>query len=152
MSANLQITPDVTRSIHAFDVSGSKSATRAGHQDGAPPTRSNPAPAANHRMDVVPHAAQDAATRTGEGEAESKVERHQLDGDALRAITKNLNDVMNTFNKGLRFEVNEKIDALYVKIINKDTDEVIKTIPSEEVLRMMERMQSALGMILDAQV
>lgn len=133
MSANLHLTPDVSRSLHAAEV-----------------------PRSTHHAEVAPRAAshreEPREEKTHAETAKADVKRNQPQEETLRVITEQLNDVMSAFNKGLRFEVNEKIDALYVKIINKDTDEVIKTIPSEEVLRMMERMHSALGMILDTEV
>lgn len=138
MSANLNLTSDVSRSVHAADA----------------PRFSKPSRAESRNAEALRAASNDRQDqqKTRAEEAKADVKRNQPQEETLSAITEQLNDVMTAFNKGLRFEVNEKIDALYVKIINKSTDEVIKTIPSEEVLRMMERMHSALGMILDTEV
>jgi len=61
-----------------------------------------------------------------------------------------LNEVMETFNKGIRFRMFENTGRMYVQIVNRHTQEVIRTIPPEELLRAMEKLHEVLGMILDA--
>jgi uncharacterized FlaG/YvyC family protein len=43
----------------------------------------------------------------------------------------------------------EESGELYAKVINKDTNEVLKTIPSEEALDLMNRVQDMVGLLLD---
>lgn len=53
------------------------------------------------------------------------------------------------FNRGIKFQVHEQTEEIYVEIIDKDTGEVIKQIPPEEMLRIAASVQEFLGLILD---
>jgi len=54
------------------------------------------------------------------------------------------------FDRQLRFEVlHEAGDVLQVQVIDTETDKVIRKIPPDEVVRLMERMQSLIGAIFD---
>lgn len=50
---------------------------------------------------------------------------------------------------GLVFEVNQESRELVIKIVNRETHQVIRQIPAEEVQRLRAAMQSMLGVVLD---
>ena len=50
---------------------------------------------------------------------------------------------------GLVFEVNQESHELIIKIVDRQTQEIIREIPPEEVRQMRATMQSALGLFLD---
>jgi flagellar protein FlaG len=50
---------------------------------------------------------------------------------------------------GLVFEVNQESRELVIKIVNRETHQVIRQIPAEEVQRLRAAMQSLLGVVLD---
>jgi flagellar protein FlaG len=50
---------------------------------------------------------------------------------------------------GLVFEVNQESRELVIKIVNRETHQVIREIPAEEVRRLRAAMQSMLGVVLD---
>lgn len=52
-------------------------------------------------------------------------------------------------NTRFTYYVNEKIDQFVVRIVDRDTDNVIKEIPSREIQRMHENIQEAIGLIFD---
>jgi len=62
-----------------------------------------------------------------------------------------LNDVMSTFDKGIHFRVHEETHRTYVEIVNKKTNEVVRTFPPEELLDAMARLHQVIGMILDTE-
>ena len=72
--------------------------------------------------------------------------------EKVENATEQLNQIMETFNKGMRFRVHDDTDQTYVEIFNKNTEEVVKTFPSEDMLDLMARMENVLGMILDVEV
>lgn len=51
----------------------------------------------------------------------------------------------------LEFHVGEKTGRIIVKIIDKDTQEVIRTIPPEEMTRFSEQVSELRGLLFDAQ-
>jgi flagellar protein FlaG len=50
---------------------------------------------------------------------------------------------------GLVFEVNQESRELIIKIVNRETHQVIRQIPAEEVQRLRAAMESMLGVVLD---
>ncbi|OON98867.1 MAG: hypothetical protein ATN35_02980 [Epulopiscium sp. Nele67-Bin004] len=51
----------------------------------------------------------------------------------------------------LRFSVHERTNRVAVQIVDKASDQVIKEIPSEEVLDMLGKMWDAAGIFVDVQ-
>ena len=68
----------------------------------------------------------------------------------LRAIKEVLDRVIK--NTRYSYSINEQIDQFVVQIIDKDTDNVIKEIPSRELQRMHENIQEAIGLLFDTQI
>ncbi len=53
------------------------------------------------------------------------------------------------FNKRLRFSINEELNQVVVKVIDSETDKVIKEIPPETLQRMHVRIREAIGLLID---
>ena len=53
----------------------------------------------------------------------------------------------NQFN--LKFSVDEKSNAIVVQLLEKGTGKLIRQIPSEEILKLKQRISDLLGMIYD---
>jgi len=49
---------------------------------------------------------------------------------------------------GLRFEVDEDTDKVIVKVVERESGEVIRQIPSEEVVRIAKVLGNAPGMLM----
>lgn len=71
----------------------------------------------------------------------------------------NLQDQVENMNKlseanftSLKFNVHEQLSRVYVQVINKDTDEVVREIPSEKFLDMMASMLEFVGLLIDKKV
>lgn len=62
-----------------------------------------------------------------------------LSPDELGELLDEINNTMYSMNKSLRFEVNDKTEDLVVRVINTDTDQVIRQYPSEDVLKRKEQ-------------
>ncbi len=68
-------------------------------------------------------------------------------------MVEDLNDYMNGLKTSLRFSISEDIDRqVIVKIKNRETDEVIKQIPAEELINIKKKMEELTGMLLDHSV
>ena len=68
--------------------------------------------------------------------------------DLIKAVN-NINQAFEAFNQGVRFKVNDDTKQLVVQIVNQDTDEVIKEIPSKEVLELEAQIREMVGLFLD---
>lgn len=52
---------------------------------------------------------------------------------------------------GVRFENNDKVDELVVQVVDKQTDELIRQIPPEEILSMKAALGDLRGNLVDTQ-
>jgi flagellar protein FlaG len=69
-------------------------------------------------------------------------------GELAKAVGQ-LNDTMEAYSTGLRFELHEKSGEMMVKVINERDDTVIREIPPEKVLDMVAHFKKVLGIIVD---
>lgn len=67
----------------------------------------------------------------------------------LNTITENLNEQMQTLGTNIRFAYNDDYRGLTVRVIDQNTGDVIRQIPSEEAIKMAEYFRTALGLIFD---
>ena len=65
-----------------------------------------------------------------------------------RAVNK-ANDTMRFHGRSLKFEIHEKTNDIMVKIIDKETQEVIREIPPEKMLDMFASMLELAGLLVD---
>lgn len=68
--------------------------------------------------------------------------------DLTRAIS-NLNQFLKDSRRDLRFQVDESSGRTIIRIVNPDTGEIVRQIPSEEVLKTARTLREA-GILLDA--
>ena len=76
-----------------------------------------------------------------EGSAQSATEKMERTVAAL-------NDVFDQTNVGLRFRVDDATGDTIVSVIDRDTGDVLRQMPPEEILRMRQRLQELMGFCL----
>ena len=82
--------------------------------------------------------ARDAAAR----QAEEAREPAPLDD-----VVSGLNDLVHELHRELQFSIDEDSGDTVIKVIDRETDEVVRQIPPEEVLRLRKRLLEAAGVI-----
>jgi flagellar protein FlaG len=65
----------------------------------------------------------------------------------LGGTVSDLNDLVQHLRRELQFSVEEESGTLVVKIIDKETDEVVRQIPPEDLLVLKQRLADAAGAI-----
>ncbi|MBT3274732.1 MAG: flagellar protein FlaG [Spirochaetales bacterium] len=88
--------------------------------------------------------AKDVAKKLSEAAAETKQDRIQVE--------RYLSDIVKYtrfFNKRLRFSINEELNQVVVKVIDSQTDKVIKEIPPAVLQRLHVRIREAIGLLVD---
>ncbi len=83
-----------------------------------------------------------------------KTEQEQRPAEVTQKARKaasQLNNVMNEFDKGLKFKVHEATHRTYVEVIDKKTNKVLHTLPPKKLLDTLARFHEVIGMIFDAQ-
>ena len=76
-------------------------------------------------------------------------EQQELTREQVRQYTEELRRVSRAFNKRLSFNYNEDLEQMIVKVIDRDTDKVIKELPPNELQRVHLRIREAIGLLLD---
>jgi len=77
---------------------------------------------------------------------EEKKDEKEVTQEMLNEIS---DDVETLYSVGLQFAKHNDSGRTMVKVINKDTDELIREIPAEKVLDMAAKMEEMIGMLFD---
>jgi flagellar protein FlaG len=78
-------------------------------------------------------------------------EQQQLRVDDLRDKVAQLNDYMQNLNRSLQFSVDEDSGDTVVKVIDSETEEVVRQIPSEAILKIRNAVAEYRGILLEIQ-
>ncbi len=65
------------------------------------------------------------------------------------ALIERANKAINGANKSFEYSIHEATKQIIVKVIDKDTNEVIREIPSEKILDMVAKMWELNGLFVD---
>jgi len=78
----------------------------------------------------------------------------QLDQQELERTVSDINDFVQNIQRSLHFSVSESSGRTIIEVYDKQTDELIRTIPSEEVQRISEAISEKIseGLILKTNV
>lgn len=71
---------------------------------------------------------------------------------ALYATAADLEQVSLAFNKKLKFVVDHQSHEVIVKVIDAETDKVIKELPPEEMQRLHSKIKETIGFLFDERV
>lgn len=71
--------------------------------------------------------------------------------EQVESAVSQISDFVQNFQRDLKFSIDEESDRLVVKVVDSQTQEVIRQIPSEESLRIARHLDSADSLILREQ-
>jgi len=75
-----------------------------------------------------------------------------LPGEDLDRAAEILEQTFRLFNKRFKITVNKEIERVVVKVIDGNTDKVIKEIPPEELQRLIARIKETIGLLFDQKI
>ncbi len=67
----------------------------------------------------------------------------------LMKLTEELNKEMNPLNINIKFGFNDKVDEMFVSVYERDSNKLIRKIPSDEAMELMKKMREIIGIIFD---
>jgi len=76
-------------------------------------------------------------------------QKTQLTGESLHQMVDKLQEYTSSQKRNISFRVDEISNRAVVTVVNTETNEVIRQIPSEEMLALAHRLESNMGAILD---
>jgi flagellar protein FlaG len=71
------------------------------------------------------------------------------DEAALDAAVERLNVEVVSLQRSLRFSIDKETGRTIIKVIDRETDEVIRQIPPEYTMQILRRMEIGAGVILE---
>ena len=110
------------------------------------PVESQPSAAS----DLKPQTLQEAKeAEKKEQEKEGRLAPGTMSENSVSEMTETFNELMDKINCNIEFNYNKKANMLNVKMIDKETKEVIKEFPPEEMIENMIKAKDWLGAFID---
>ena len=76
-------------------------------------------------------------------------EKDELGREQLEKMAQQLRDFMGEMNRSLQFQVDEESGRDVIKVVDKNSGELIKQYPSEEVLSLVAKLSETAGFLID---
>lgn len=73
----------------------------------------------------------------------------ELTKEEAEHVIKGMNEFLKPQITSLSFKMHEDLDRYYVEVVDQDTKQVIREIPSKELLDMYAKMTEFLGLFID---
>ena len=70
----------------------------------------------------------------------------------MRRVAEWVGEAVSRLNHGIRYEIDESTDTIITKVIDRNTNEVVRQIPSQEMLDITHRLRQYVGVLLDTEV
>lgn len=86
---------------------------------------------------------------TSIGDGAVREEDLYADERRIKSAVNHVNNQMKYTKTRCEFSYHDTTNRVSIKVIDKDTDEVIREIPPEETLEMVERMWELAGLLVD---
>ena len=117
---------------YSGEAKGDRIATEAGSSSEAGPSRVLQGDDGNSKYD---------------GEAKNK-----LSANDLKSTVDEVNSHLTSRDVALRFRIDQESQEVVVSVVDQDSNEVIREIPPEEVVRMRARIKEMAGLLLEKTV
>jgi flagellar protein FlaG len=84
-------------------------------------------------------------------EEANSVTNQDVSKEQLEVLAEKLQEFVSSLNKGLQFSVHEESGRDVIKVIDRESDEVVRQYPSEEVLELVAKLSDAAGNFINSQ-
>ena len=101
-------------------------------------------------VDVSKETAQPAMKRREEEAPESGT--NLVKEKEVQEVVEDVQQYLQQLNIRLSFKLHDKTGDLVVRVLDKDTGEVIRQIPPEEMLKLREKLEELTGVLLNGKV
>lgn len=86
---------------------------------------------------------------TAASQVDKQKEQQQEQVKALREKVAELNDHMQNLNRNILFSVDDKSGDTVIKVVDSETEELIRQIPSQEVLDVRNSVEKYRGLLFE---
>ncbi len=84
--------------------------------------------------------------------AAAKAQQKQKESVDPEVYLKDILTITSIFNRKLKFSINRELNQVIVKVIDGETDKIIKEIPPEALQRLHARMRETIGLLIDEEI
>jgi flagellar protein FlaG len=92
-------------------------------------------------------AAPERQQRQAEQAPQQQISRQEIEQQA-----KALEKTFLAFNRRIELSVNDAINQVIIKVVDAETDTVIKEIPAEEIQHLIARIKETIGVLVDQKI
>lgn len=85
-------------------------------------------------------------------ESTNKASGHQMSTEEVKEVVESFQEMSETIQTKLSFSVDEENNEIVVKIFDKESEELIRQFPSDEMLSLQDKMSDLAGFLFDQQV
>jgi flagellar protein FlaG len=79
-------------------------------------------------------------------------EKQQASRQEIENQARALEKTFLAFNRRVVLSVNDQINQVIIKVVDADTDTVIKEIPAEEIQHLIARIKETIGLLVDEKI
>ncbi|MCA1055311.1 flagellar protein FlaG [Rossellomorea aquimaris] len=83
---------------------------------------------------------------------QEKTNKEPVTKEKMEDVVRGMNEFLSASNTHLKFEFHDKLQEYYVKIVDEQSKEVIREIPSKKVLDMFAAMTEFVGLMVDKKI
>lgn len=80
-------------------------------------------------------------------EAQTKLLKMSL--DETKKLAQEIQKYLSEINVSLSFDIDDKTNDIIVKVINRETGKLIRQIPPEELLKLRQKLEELVGVLLN---
>lgn len=88
------------------------------------------------------------AAENAEKTREEQRNARQPDANQVKSAVEKLNDFVKTSNSSIQFSVDEESGIRVIKVVDPDTKEIIRQMPSEEVVEIAKAIGKLQGLLI----
>ncbi len=81
--------------------------------------------------------------------SESVQPSQKMSAEEVQVVLDKMNEFMHNGQRNLIFSIDKDTDDMIVKVMDTETQEVIRQFPSEETLKLAKHIEGMLGLILN---
>lgn len=94
------------------------------------------------------NAVEQAQVQPSQAKATAQAAQQQPSSGQLRNAVEQVNKTIQTLSKDVQFTVDKETGREVVKVVDRETKEVIRQIPSEEMVAIAKRLDELQGLII----
>ncbi len=83
---------------------------------------------------------------------QQKGEERELPVQKAQQMTDSMNKFLESVNTQLRFKLHDELKEYYVTIVDSNTDEVVREIPSKKLMDIYASMKEFVGLLIDRKI